>query len=167
MRFFTPELYVQLQGPDTTDMDAADSQWEDAAAKYERRLAAIREKLPDSALKLLDGSRWHDAEILWMGQAGPFFAILLKLDIPLHGTLLLTYRTVDKVHLNTNAFASEFRSPLMQWMYDEIDLGAAGNSFRHSILFSNGSQLEVEAHEVQVATVDTFYAPSLASKVPA
>ncbi|HVA46796.1 MAG TPA: hypothetical protein VNH11_10565 [Pirellulales bacterium] len=158
MKFFTPDLYVRLQRPDVADMDAADADWEDAEGRYERRLAAVRDKLPDSALKLLDGVRLHDAEVFWMGQTGPFFAILLKRDSPLSGTVLMTYRTVDKVRLNSNAFASEFRATLMQWMYDEVDLGSRPDCFRHSVLFSNGSQLEVEADEVQIATVDTLYA---------
>jgi len=55
----------------------------------------------------------------------------------------------------------------MQWMYDEIDLGSQAECFQHSILFSNGSELDVEATEVQIATVDTIYAPSNPSKIPA
>ena len=167
MKFFTPELYVRLQQTDGGAMDAADAEWDAAAANYDRQLAALRDKLPVSALKLLDAPGLHDAEVLWMGQAGPFFAILLKLDLPPQSTLLLTYRTVCKVDLNHNSFPAEFRSSQMQWLYDEIDVGGEAGSFRHSILFSSGVELKIEASEVQSAVVDTFYSPLAPSKVPA
>lgn len=160
MKFFTPELYARLQRSDLSDVQAADDDWEKAEAQYERRLEAVRDKLPESALKLLDGPRWHDAEVFWMGQAGPFFAILLKLEPPLSATMLVTYRTVEQVCLDRAAFANELRASVMQWMYDEIDLGNRAGCFRHAILFSNGSQIEIEAGEVQITTVDTVYASS-------
>ena len=167
MKFFTPELYVRLQQTDGVAMDAAADEWDVATANYECHLAALQDKLPASALKLLDAPGLHDAEVLWMGQAGPFFAILIKLDVPPRSTLLLTYRTMRKVDFDHNAFPAEFRSSQMQWMYDEIDLGSETGSFRHSILFSNGGRLKIEASEVQSAIVDTFYSPLAPSKVPA
>jgi hypothetical protein len=167
MKFFTPELYGRMQRCDAQEMDAADAEWEDAVTQYERRLAMIREKLPESALKLLDGPRFHDADVLWMGQAGPFFGILAKLETPFHGTVLLTYRTVDAVQFDRDAFHTDVRSSAMQWMYDEMDLGRQDGSFHHSVLFSNGNELHIEAHDIQFATVDTLYAPRVQSKVPA
>lgn len=167
MKFFTPELYVRLQQPSGSDMDAADAEWAQAESKYERHLASTRDKLPDSAQKLLNAPRLHDAEVLWMGQAGPFFAVLLRLDPPQHNTMLLSYRAVGKPQFDNNVVPAEFSQPMMQWMYDELDLGSQADCFRHSILFSNGSQLELEAHEVQITTVDTLYAPSFPSKIPA
>jgi hypothetical protein len=166
MKYFTPELYVRLQRPDASSMDAADAEWEAAESKYESHLAAIRDKLPGSALKLLDGPRLHDAEVIWMGQAGPFFAILLKLEPPIHGTMLLSYRTANKVQFDKNVFPADFRASQMQWMYDEIDLGSQAECFRHAVLFSNGCELQLEASEIQIAIVDTLYASSMPSKVP-
>jgi hypothetical protein len=48
----------------------------------------------------------------------------------------------------------------MQWMYDEVDRGKQDQSFKHSILFSNGCQLELEARRVQVTTFATVYSQS-------
>lgn len=167
MKFFTPELYVRLQQPRVADMDAADAAWEQAEATYERHLASTRDKLPDSALKLLDAPRLHDAEVLWMGQAGPFFAILLQLDPPHHSTVLLSYRGDRKPQFENDVVPAEFTTAIMQWMYDELHLGSQADCFRHSILFSNGSHLELEAREIHITTVDTLYAPSMPSKISA
>jgi hypothetical protein len=51
-------------------------------------------------------------------------------------------------------------------MYDEIDLGEQDGCFRHSILFSNGSQLELDARELHVVTLDTVYAQLECPPVP-
>ncbi len=84
----------------------------------------------------------------------------MRLDTPPHATIGLNYFVVQPARFEKGAIPPQFCSPLMQWMYDEIDLDAKEHCFRHSILFSNGSQLELQAREVHVATLDTVYAPS-------
>lgn len=167
MKYFTPDLHLKLQLPGSVDMDAADAEWEAAEAAYEHHLAAIRNKLPSSSLKLLNGLRLHDAEILWMGQAGPFFAILLAVEPHHNPTVLLTYRTVGTFKFRAGDVSGNGRSAPMLWMYDEVDVGSQATSFRHSFLFSDGSELELEASEVQITTVDTIYSPTTSCKVPA
>jgi hypothetical protein len=167
MNYFTPNLHLKLQRSNTAEMDAADAEWEQAEAKYEHRLAAIRDKLPQSAIKLLNGLRLHDAEVLWMGHAGSFFAVLLALEPHLNTTVLLTYRTIGSVQFDNAHLATEFPASKMQWMYDEIDLSEQAACFRHSILFSDCSELQLEASEVQIMTVDTIYSPATPWKIPA
>ncbi|HEV3004114.1 MAG TPA: hypothetical protein VGX78_06605, partial [Pirellulales bacterium] len=76
MKYFTPELHVRLQGLDAREMDQADAEWERAEQKYRRRLKAIRAKLPQSALDVLEGVPLHDAEVLWIGHARSSLRIL-------------------------------------------------------------------------------------------
>lgn len=165
MKYFSPDIYARLQSTDPAAMDAADAAWQRAEEEYERRLMSIRPKLPQSALKILDETRLHDAEVLWMGRAAPVFAILLRLDTPSRATLLLNYFIAQPVQFQADMLPPNVSSPVMQWMYDEIDLGSQPGRFKHSILFSNGSQLEIEATEIQIATLDTLYSPALVGSV--
>lgn len=158
MKYFTPELHVRLQDADPDRMDAADTQWEAALASYHLRLKSIRPKLPPSAREFLDRTRLHDAEVLWMGQALPFFGVLLRLDPPSTATVGLSYFVVRDVRFQRQVIPQEFCGSRMQWMYDEIDLGEQAGCFRHSVLFSDGSQLDLEARQVHAATLDTVYA---------
>lgn len=162
MKYFTAELYAALQSPDAAAMDAADAHWAQTEQAYESNLSSIRSRLPKTALKLLDDIRLHDAEVLWIGQTGPYFGILVKLDNPNDTTRLLAYRATGKVLLVRDTLPDDVRSSMMQWLYDEVDLGRTPNCFTHSVLFSDGTEVEIEADEVQITTVDTLYAPTLA-----
>src|SRR5487761_596404 len=148
MKYFTPELYASLQAPETAAMDEADAAWQQAEHAYERRLKAIRPELPPSALKLVEEARLHDAEVLWIGQAVPVFAMLLRLDAPSRTTLVLSYFIAGPVQFQTDVLPFEAASPVMQWLYDEVELGSQRGRFKHSILFSNGCHLELEASEM-------------------
>lgn len=161
MKYFTPELHTLLQASDPAAMDAADEAWRHAEEDYERRLHVIRPRLPEAALKILDEARLHDAEVLWMGQAVPTFAMLLRLAAPPRPTLTVTYFVARSVEFQTNILSPDVGSMVMQWMYDEVDLGSEPGQFKHSVLFSNGSQLEIEATAIQIAAVDTLYSPLL------
>jgi hypothetical protein len=158
MKYFTAELHVRLQDADPGCMDAADAEWERALASYHDRLESIQCKLPPSAREFLNQTRLHDAEVLWMGQALPLFIVLLRLDAPSAATMGLSYFVVRDVCFERQVVPQEFRGSRMLWMYDEFDLGEQDGTFRHSALFSDGSQLELEAREVHVATLDTVYA---------
>lgn len=161
MKYFTSELYAALQTPDAAAMDAADARWVQAEQGYESHLSSIRATLPETAFKLLDEARFHDAEVLWIGQSGPYFGILVKLDNH-NDTRLLSYRVTGKVRLERDRLALDVQSSVMQWLYDEVDLGRTPNCFSHSVLFSDGTEVEIEASEVQIISVDTLYSPTLA-----
>jgi hypothetical protein len=167
MRFFTPDLYARLQASDTSAMDVADADWKAAEANYERRLQVIRPQLPSSVQSFLDSIRLHDAEVLWIGRASPRLSILLRLDQLPRGTILLTYEEAEIVSLEAGTFPKPFQGPTMQWMYDEIDLGACPARFAHLILFSDGKQMAIEAAELQTSPIDTLYAPASAAGVTA
>ena len=167
MKFFTPDLYVRLQASDTSAMDVADAHWEAAEANYEHRLQIIRPQLPSSVQSFLDSIRLHDAEVLWIGRASPRLSILLRLDRLPRDTILLTYEEAEIVSLEAGTFPKPFQGPTMQWMYDEIDLGPHPARFTHSILFSNGTEMAVEAAEMQISPIDTLYAPTWAASVAA
>ncbi|MEX0702403.1 MAG: hypothetical protein WD069_09945 [Planctomycetales bacterium] len=161
MRFFTPDLYARLQGPGPSAMDAADAEWERAETAYAQHIRSIRPGLPDSVCELLDETRLHDAEVLWMGRSLPFFGILLRLDVPPHATLLLNYFLLAPPRLDTSALPPEHRTAGMQWLYDEVDsAGSRTAGFQHTILFSNGWELQLQAGEVHRVTLDTVYTPA-------
>lgn len=167
MKYFTPDLHVRLQDADPARMDAADAEWERALTDYQRRLRTIRPQLPAAARGFLDHARLHDAEVLWMGQALPFFGMLLRLDAPEGKTIGLNYFLARDACFRRQVVPPEHCGSRMQWMYDEIDLGERERCFRHSVLFSDGSELELEAREVHVVTLDTLYAQADPSRTAA
>lgn len=157
MKYFTSELYSRLQNPDPAEMDAADDAWRKAETSYRRKLQRIRLKLPKSAQSFIDEMRLHDADVLWIGRARNDLWVLLRPESSSPSTIRLSYIRPTDIQFDTHAFPGEYASSTMQWMYDEFDSGDAPDTFRHSILFSNGRSLDVQAAKLQIVSVGTLY----------
>lgn len=151
MKYFTPELYTRLQQPGPEEMDAADVAWEDAVRLYEEHLQAVRPELPEAVRHLLDDCYLHDADVLSMGRQGGTFVVVLRLAVPPHNLLVLTYDLTGAPAIDTAALPGEVRSPRVQWLFDEIGrVTGDPAAYTHMILLSNGWQVCLTFQAVHV-----------------
>lgn len=159
MKYFTPDLYVHLQDQDDAAMDAADAAWEAASQRYDAYLQTILPDLPASVRQLLDGYCLHDAEVLSAGRQGDAFVILLRLDVPPNDWLSITYMLTEAPVIDRSVFPTEHRTSYMGWLYEELEVRDTvdRNHYLHSILFSNGWEIQVPFRDVRLATVQPVY----------
>jgi hypothetical protein len=154
MRYFTRDRYLAMQKPQDDSMDAADADWDVAVDAYETQLQAIRPEMPDSVRQLLDGFYLHDARVLSMGQRGDSFVISVQLDVPPNDLLTIAYKLVGQAAVKKEGFPWVKDAYAANWLYDEVELihDGQGKHFVHSILLSNGWEIELPFGEVQTTT---------------
>jgi hypothetical protein len=153
MRYFSRVRYLALQNPDESAVHAADADWEQAVDRYEAYLETIRPGLSESARQLLDGFHLHDARVLSMGRNGDRFTISLQLDVPPRELLTLTYELVGEPEVRKELFPWAKESSALAWLYDELSSGEGGGQHLvHSILLSNGWELDLPFRDVQLVT---------------
>src|SRR5262245_3804014 len=154
MKYFTAELFERLQDFDAAAMDAADESWRKARTAYRRSYARARKRLPVGLRALLEGHVLHDAVVLGMGGRGKEFVIALRLAPPPRELLIVRYRLLRSPTITRDAFTSK-ASGAPQWLYDEVDV--KGQAVRHSILFSNGWEIELEVGDVAISSSEVVY----------
>lgn len=149
MKYFLPELYVQLNSADEVLADAAEEALDRASEQYNQRWAEIGPLLPPSVVRFYEEQNLHDADVFAPARfAGPSF--------PLGGDVVIVAQQINTLYadfINTLAFLSytapeeprvelPVRSPVFKvvqpiWLYDEFDAIAPG-LFTHSIFISDG-----------------------------
>jgi hypothetical protein len=167
MKYFTPELIEHLGSPDDATAQAAHADWEDAVTRHETQLRAIRPELPAALADLWDNYYLHDAEVLSVGRQGQTFIIVLRLNVPPHELLILHYQLLEEPLIDTTALPSTHCSSPVAWMYDEVDLVRGENSYcTHSILFSNGWEVQLRFRDMQLLTAQTLLPVASTSAFP-
>lgn len=159
MKFFTPELYERLQDfSSDTAMDAAEAAWDRARVRYQRHLARIKSSLPKELRHLLEKFYLHDAEVLSIGGQSNAFFIVLRLDVPPHEMLVLTYQLLKEAVIDPQALRGREGSGRVLWMYDEVGLvrGKRGG-FSHSILLSNGWEVRLRVSDLHLMRTRALY----------
>jgi len=158
VRYFTPELYERLQNFDPAAMDAADSEWEAASARYEQHLQELGPAMAP-VLKRFESILLHDAAVLGISRRGDEFDIVLLKDLLPRDIVTLTYLLTGEPFVDKDALAPKYRSLVMQYEYDEFDLAVENgqNYFTHSILFSNGWEIRLRFRDVQVTLAQPVY----------
>jgi hypothetical protein len=166
MKYFTPELIERLGSSDDAIADAAQAEWEDAVDRHEAQLQAIRPHLPPALAHLWDNYHLHDADVLAMGRQGCSLLIVLRLDVPPRDLLVLNYELAEDPKIDPDHLPAEARCPLPQWLYDEIGWvpGSPGYA-THTVLFSNGWQIELHLRDLQVMPVQPLLPDSSAPVV--
>jgi hypothetical protein len=181
MKYFLPELYVQLNSPDDDLADAAEEAIDRAGEQYNRRWAEIRSQFPPAAVRFAEEQNLHDADVFTPARfAGP--------DFPLGGDVVLVAQQVNTLYaefINTLAFLCytavgeprleiPVRSPVFRagqpiWLYDELDLVAPG-VFTHRILLSDGRVVTINFRDFRyhiAGLLGTDVLKALGSVLPA
>jgi len=150
MKYFTPELLEQFRSEDEKTAESASDQWETQVEHYGQYLRSVKAQLPSQFRELLDHYCLHDAKVGATGTIGQYFLLSLRLDTPPQDTLWLTYGLVDNFTVNHHRTSAPDDVPV-EWLYDEVEvhhdktryLFFPQTSFRHSILLSNGWELQI------------------------
>jgi hypothetical protein len=155
MKYFTPELYQQLNSFDVDEAERADEAWDKAEIAYKERLANIRPHMPSQVVKLSELCL-HDALVLSrVEQAqpdGPF-----SLPVPYLWTavaivsVLMSEEVVSLIyylsdHMTTTEAPEGWRFSKFQeqWLYDEVDMiDDRKGPFVHRIMLSTGITLAI------------------------
>lgn len=178
MRCFTPELYVALQSCDSpAAARETNVRWEEALRRYRERLAVLKTQpdLPPGVRQVLEfGGSLHDAQVVVLARdrdrrpiAAPTAPLVLVLQ-PENRTesLVLTYSLVEEPRVIQAIFPPEDRALPRLWLYDELERDAGVDwkmpVYGHSILFSDGVEVQVRFHHLEVAEL----APILPGELP-
>jgi hypothetical protein len=158
MKYFTPELFIRLQGSDPAAMDAADAAWEAAEERYEQHLQELGPALAP-ILKRFEGVLLHDATVWGISRQGDQFVIVLHKDIPPRDVVTLTYTLAAEPWLTQDALPPQLCSRVMRFECDEFDVVPADGQpyFAHSILFSNGWEIRLPFRDVRVSLAQPIY----------
>jgi hypothetical protein len=162
MKYFTSDLLERLGSLDHAIADAAHDEWEEAVNRHAANLQLIRSELPASVGYLWDNFYLHDAEVLNMARRGQTFIIVLRLGTPPRDLLILSYELTEEPIINTAALPAQQCSNPIAWMYDEIDLIQDERKMCvHSILFSNGWEVQLRFRDLQVIAAQTLLSATL------
>ena len=158
MNYFTPELMARIGSPDETVANGAAAEWDRLLERYEQRLQQLRADMPPRVRAFSD-LLLHDAEVLTMAARGHEFIVVLRKDIPPRDVLILTFTLAAGPMINTAALPPEEIAPVMQFLYDELDVVREGDQqvYSESILFSNGWEVQLRFRDVQVVLADPVY----------
>src|SRR5690242_17886423 len=142
MRYFTPELYLQLQSSDDSVVDKAMEMWDAATAAYGSDLTKIRGEMPPQARHITELCL-HDWDLVDVidgsdEKPGTLATIMLKHE---KRFTILCYWLSGKVQ-RIDPPGEWFLTNNVQWLYDEVDLlDETRRTFIHRILFSDGTTL--------------------------
>jgi len=146
MKYFTPDLLERYGSLDDRVADAAHDEWEQTCTRYQERLASLKRYLPGRFNAFLDEYALHDAGVI-RGYGGDAFASRIGDKPQYFIELLVGPPPGERVVLMYQVCGSRphDKSGGCFWLYDEVgavDLNAPP-VFSHTILFSDGVELEV------------------------
>ncbi len=148
MKYFTPELFLEINSADDVVADAAMGRWEKAVQDYRRHLSALVTEVP-GGLQRLAGLSLHDWELVKLDMEGSDFAggcdagfwLVLRNG---KERLILFYLLWDKIKRSDAPAACRFSKKRVHWLYDELDsMANRRGRFVHRILLSNGEMLSI------------------------
>lgn len=136
MKFFTPELYSRYNSPDLDVAEAAESEWDAAAAAYQEHFQAIVDRLGSQTRTFFSTSCFHDSEVLEMREliaeecywatSRPepgrdrrpvrFFVFVLRSAENLTTVTYVLRRSVGSTRHDAQVFASARKF----WLFDEL-----------------------------------------------
>lgn len=158
MKYFTPALHTQGQSPDDNVQNTVDILWEEVLERYEQHLQQIEPELPEH-IRAFNALLLHDANVVSVARSDDQFIMVMRTDIPPRDLVILTYSLAEEPVINPAALPGKEPSRVMQFMYDEFDLAHENGQkvYLQSILFSNGWEMQLRFHEVQVVRADLLY----------
>ena len=168
MKYFKPELLARYRSSDDGVADAAAKEWEEALAAYQARFKVVRGKLPPGVRRLCSKVSLHDAKVLGVayGNEQPLFGIMLQLEGSQgqRGEVLeLNYHPVvgekGGIHIGTHS-SSERAAHRDVWiLYDEFDFDEEHAFCTHSLLLTDGREIEIRFHNLTVRRLKQVFTP--------
>ena len=168
MKYFHAELLARCRSHDDDVAEVAAKEWDEALAAYQARFKAVRSQMPAGVRRLYSQFSLHDARMLgaayWTRKA--LFGVLLRLEgVPgCPGEILeLNYHPVagpnGGVNVKThNSLEGGSRRDV--WvLYDEFDLDEEHGFFTHSLLLTDGREIEVRFNGLMVRLLDEVVTP--------
>ena len=157
MKFFTPELLKQFNSPDEDIVMLAEDKWERGLKTYEEYLASAAPLLPKMFDMMLQSYQLHDARVLGMGKVNdwwtnPAFVIILAPENS-HSQLLLFYSLEGDPVIKSSPTPPPSKTAL-EWLYDEVELPDISPTVRHSILFSDDLEIELNFTDFRLQVVN-------------
>ena len=154
MKYFTPELYMQLQNPRD---EAADAEWDRRVERYDAELDRLMPQFPEPVKEFVTKINLHDAEIRSMGLAGLTFTMTVALEPPNTRLVTLKYTLAEPPQILRDTYDAAFCSPGAEWMYDEIGLDEMSRAFTHDILLGNGWEIRLKFRELEITWSEALY----------
>lgn len=154
MKYFTPELYVQLQN--IRDEEAI-QEWERRVELYDAELTNALPKFSKALKEFAQKYNLHDAAVLSVTLSGKTVRMVLQPDYPDAGLVQLTYTLWERPQVLQGVFAPEYCSYPTCWLYDEVGLEQPASEvgelngeprllpvYRHNILLSDGWEIRLK-----------------------
>lgn len=155
MKYFTPELLARCRSRDDDVADAANEEWEQALADYEQRLASVANQLPAEVRELCATVSLHDGKMLGVafGKRTRLFSMLVQLEgtAKQRGEVLqLHYDPVPGPDggVAIREPAQGNRDEDVWVLYDEFDRDEEHDFFTHSLLLTDGREIEIRFREL-------------------
>ncbi len=169
MNYFTPELIARYGSADDAVARAAEKEWEETLERYNRHVEAILPRAPGGVAGL-DGLLLHDARVESMSRHGSQLVVVLAKQIPPRDVVILAYDLLGEPVIDKEALPPEERSPVMEFLYDELDLVETDGQTicAQEILFSNGWELRLRFRDLRVTLAEPIYpVPALSASLSA
>lgn len=167
MRFFTPGLYLRFNSDDEDVADDAQSEWDEATARYQNHLKTVLRSAPES-VRGIARACFHDAvvgNVVYDPYGGeqrfphsPAGIIPPSLPRPSPTRMRLTLpdKAIGLVYLTWDAFIVHHTPPdwpsnrgPSHWLYDEVDeIWGRFGMYIHRILLSCGHIYEIPFYDV-------------------
>jgi hypothetical protein len=159
MKFFTLDLYTRTCSRNDRVADAAHAEWEQALARYERRLRKIWPELTPGLRRLSRESGLHDAALVFFWRRGPSCFLGARPEQAPEKVICLRYSLVADPLVEYEVFPKELQSSGPIFLYDEIDPASTKGRkcFSHTILWGNGMSVGLLFRNVKVEVVDSLY----------
>jgi hypothetical protein len=154
MKYFTPQLYVQMNSDDEKVVKRACQRWERAVGDYWQYLKSVNRRLP-AKVRQLARLNLHDAAL----------EDLVLDHAPGQQLAQITVRQRDRVtsmlyfliappETTRSATGFPFFPHPVYWLYDEVAINGLGD-FSHHVLLSDARELHLRFNHVVLLTVLT------------
>lgn len=175
MKYFRPELYVQLNSPDEALADAAEEAIERANDAYCQRWRQIQPHLSPSVVRFGEQHCLHDADVFAPARladptptASPGDVVIVTQNVNtlypehLNTLIFLYYAGAEEPTITTPVISDVFNAVQPHWLYDEFDVIEPG-VFSHSILISDGRVVTIHFREFRYHVARIISPAALAS----
>ncbi len=144
MRFFTPDLYLEINSSNAVAVDAAMDAWEKAIVVYKKHLTALLKGMPPQIRHLAKLSL-HDWELVSVDADPVTTASTASVEVRHDGQLIVLFYVLwDTVQRLASPENWSFSGERVHWLYDELDrTGNRGGQLIHRILLSDGTTLTI------------------------